>query len=107
MSDPWNPEPAPLKQNPLVTPGTVVDNRPRLAPLYHVFLHNDDVNDMGHVVLSLRKVFQFSPQQCVSVMLEAHNSGVALCRTEPLEHAELHQEQLQALSLVSTIEPEG
>jgi ATP-dependent Clp protease adaptor protein ClpS len=110
MTNPWNPEPTPLQPNPLVNPNptttTMVDNRPQLAPMYRVLLHNDDVNDMMHVVSALRQVFGFSPQQCIAIMLEAHNSGVALCKTEPMEHAELHQEQMQALSLTSTIEPE-
>lgn len=99
-----------LQPNPLVNPNpsvhTMVDNHPKLAPMYRILLHNDDVNDMHHVVEALRQVFQFSPQQCVSIMLEAHNSGVALCKTAPLEHAEFYQGQLQALSLIATIEPE-
>ena len=108
MSDPWNPEQVPLQPNPFANPdpSTVLDNRPRLAPLYRVLLHNDDMNTMDHVVEALRRVFQFSPQQCIAIMLEAHHSGVALCKTEPMEHAELHQEQLQAFSLTATIEPE-
>jgi len=99
-----------LQPNPLVNPNptttTMVDNRPKLASMYRVLLHDDDVNDMGQVVESLRQVFQFAPEQCISIMMEAHNSGVALCTVEYLEHAELHQEQLHALALTSTIEPE-
>lgn len=82
------------------------DIEEKLFPLYRCLIHNDDVNDMTHVVESLRRVFQFSSQQCISIMMEAHNSGVALCKTESLEHAEFHQEQLQSFGLTSTIEPE-
>ena len=91
---------------PGLNPNVGVEEQTRLTPMYKVLLHNDSVNDMVHVVHALNKVFQFSPQQCVSIMLEAHESGVSLCKTEPLEHAELHQEQLQSLSLTATIEPE-
>lgn len=78
----------------------------RLAPLYRVLLHNDDVNDMGHVVRSLCEVFKLEVPQAVSLMIEAHETGVALVKVEPLEHAELHQEQMQSLGLTVTLEPE-
>lgn len=110
MTDTQYPEPTPLKPNPLVDPSpnrtTALDNRPKLAPMYRVLLDNDDVNEMLYVVDCLRRVFQFSPQQCIAIMMEAHNSGVALCKTEPLEHAEFHQNQLQALGLTASIEVE-
>jgi ATP-dependent Clp protease adapter protein ClpS len=61
---------------------------------------------MDHVVTSLIEVFKFETSKCISIMIEAHEKGVALCKIEPMEHAELHCEQLQALFLTSTIEPE-
>lgn len=75
-------------------------------PLYRVLLHNDDVNTAMHVVRSLMRVFNFEEHECERIMLESHNNAVALCTIEPLEQAELHRDQLQALSLVATIEPE-
>lgn len=78
----------------------------RLVPMYRVLLHNDDVNDMGHVVYALQQVFRFDVQTAAAVMVEAHLTGVAHCATEPLEHAELHRDQLAAFSLTATIEPE-
>lgn len=77
----------------------------KLLPLYRVLLHNDDVNDMPHVTSVLMRVFRFDSKKSLHIMLEAHSSGVALCTTEPKEHAEFHQEQLQAYSLIATIEP--
>jgi ATP-dependent Clp protease adaptor protein ClpS len=92
-------------------PATVTDNKTetitRLMPLYRVMLHNDDINEMSHVVRALVEVFRFEIQEAVPIMIEAHESGCALCKIEPLETAELHQEQLQAFSLVSTIEPDA
>jgi len=92
-------------------PSTVTIERPKTdiqtMPMYKVLLHNDDNNSMEHVVFSLQEVFKFDVQKCVSIMLEAHQSDVALCKTEPKEHAEMHQEMLEALSLISTIEPDA
>lgn len=89
---------------PHLTPDTV--QQTRLMPMYRVLLHNDDVNDMEHVVYSLHCVFGCPMQEAISIMLEAHTAGVALCRVEPLERAELHMEQLQSYGLSATIEPE-
>ena len=75
-------------------------------PLYRVLLHNDDVNTTMHVVRSLMRVFKFERHECERIMVEAHNTGLALCTIEPLEQAELHRDQLQAFSLVATIEAE-
>ena len=85
---------------------TDTESKTKLVPQYKVLIHNDDVNTMDHVVMSLVQVFKFEINECIAIMLEAHEEGVALCKIEPLEHAELHSEQLQSLSLVSTIEPE-
>ena len=77
-----------------------------LMPLYKVLLHNDDVNTMDHVIKSIMKVFHYSLEVSERIMLEAHQNGVALCTVEPFEKAELHRDQLQSYSLISTIEPE-
>ena len=89
-------------------PGTasVADRRTVHLPLYKVLLHNDDVNSMEHVVHALKNVFKFENEVCVRIMIEAHQTGVALCALEPIEQAELHRDQLISFSLVATIEPE-
>jgi ATP-dependent Clp protease adaptor protein ClpS len=78
----------------------------RQMPLYKVLLHNDDVNSMDHVIKALLEVFKFELQACIKIMMDAHETGVALAKIEPLETAELHQNQLQAFGLTATIEPE-
>jgi ATP-dependent Clp protease adaptor protein ClpS len=92
------------------TPGTrtapTVEREAIIMPRYKVLLHNDDVNSMEHVVKALRQVFKFDEQECVRIMIEAHDNGLALCAVEPLEQAELHRDQLISFSLVATIEPE-
>jgi len=74
--------------------------------MYKILLHNDDVNNILHVVDSLVQVFKFDGKIAFKIMLEAHLKGLALCKTEAREQAEFHREQLQSLSLTATIEPE-
>ncbi len=61
----------------------------KLAPQYRVLLHNDDHNSMEYVVqVLLTTVPSLTQPQAVSIMMEAHSSGVALvitCAQEPAE----------------------
>jgi ATP-dependent Clp protease adaptor protein ClpS len=76
-----------------------------VLPPYAVILHNDDVNEMGHVVRSLRKsVPSLTLDRATDIMLEAHNHGRALVIVCPLELAELYQSRLQSCQLTATIE---
>ena len=88
---------------PTVVNQPIIQNQ--LCPQYHVFIHNDDHNEMDHVVNTLVQIFGFNEQDAFFIMMETHTNGLALVKTEPKEHAEFHQEQLQAAFLVSTIEP--
>ncbi|MDH4162177.1 MAG: ATP-dependent Clp protease adaptor ClpS [Nitrospirota bacterium] len=85
---------------------TVIERQATHIPRYKVLLHNDDKNSMEHVVKALMRVFRFGEEECVRIMIEAHNNGVALCAVEPLEQAEHHRDQLISYSLIATIEPE-
>jgi len=80
------------------------DMKEMFMKMYKVLIHNDDKNDMMHVARTLIEIFKMDAEKAAKVMLEAHNTGVGLCAVEPLEHAELHMEQLRAKSLSSTIE---
>lgn len=93
-----------MTENPSTRPGTILEHHTTHIPLYKVLLHNDDRNTMEHVVKALMHVFHFEKTECERIMLEAHRSGVALCIVEPLEQAELHRDELQSFSLISTIE---
>jgi len=84
-----------------------VSNDVKLLPMYKVLLHNDDKNSMDFVVRAIVEVFKFEIQYAINMMLEAHTGGVVLCKVEPLEVAELHQEQLQSFGLTATIEPDA
>lgn len=78
---------------------------PRQLPLFRVLLHNDDKNDMVHVVGTLIELASLEKQKAVLVMLEAHTQGVALVLVTHKERAELIQEQFASKSLTVTIEP--
>jgi ATP-dependent Clp protease adaptor protein ClpS len=70
-----------------------------------VILHNDDVNEMTHVVQSLRRsVPSLSTQQAITIMLEAHQQGKAVVIRCPLEEAELYRDRLESCGLTATIE---
>ncbi|MFM7360501.1 MAG: ATP-dependent Clp protease adapter ClpS [Cyanobium sp.] len=101
-------------ETPSGTPGgaAVMEKAPervrKPSPRYKVLLHNDPVNSMEYVVVTLRQVVpSLSEQDAIAVMLEAHNTGVGLVIVCDLEPAEFYSETLKAKGLTSTIEPES
>ncbi|MGB0560669.1 MAG: ATP-dependent Clp protease adapter ClpS [Spirulinaceae cyanobacterium] len=92
-------------ERPTLTPERSTTRKP--APRYRVLLHNDDFNPMEHVVQALmHTVPSLTQPQAVNIMMEAHNSGVALVITCALEPAEFYCETLKGHGLTSTIEPD-
>ena len=90
---------------PDVTTRPGVRGRQQVLPPYAVILWNDDVNTMDHVVRSLlRCVPGLSPEEAMSIMLEAHLHGQARVIVCPLELAELYRERLEGCGLTATIE---
>jgi ATP-dependent Clp protease adaptor protein ClpS len=79
--------------------------RPKHLPLWKVLLHNDDVNDMLHVVASIVMITAIQKEEAIEKMIEAHETGVALLLTTHQERAELIQEQFASRGLTVTIEP--
>ena len=78
------------------------------SPNYKVLLHNDPINTMDYVVITLRQVVpQLSDQDALAIMLEAHNIGIGLVIVCDLEPAEFYSEALNAKGLISTIEKES
>ena len=76
-----------------------------VLPPWSVILHNDDHNDMLHVVQSLVKsVPNLGTVRATKIMFEAHNQGKAIVITCPLELAELYRERLESFGLTATIE---
>lgn len=73
--------------------------------LYKVFIHNDDHVSMEHVVGTLKTILKLSHEKAMSFMLRAHQCGMAACKIENMELAELHRDQLSSRGLTVTIEP--
>lgn len=81
--------------------------RPAASPRFRLLLHNDDVNTMDHVVVTLARVVPgLTVEQAARVMMEAHTTGVALVLVCVLERAELYRDGLVSGGLTATIEPE-
>jgi ATP-dependent Clp protease adaptor protein ClpS len=79
---------------------------PGLLPMYKVLLHNDDKNDMGHVVESIVELTPLQAEEAILKMVEAHKTGVALLLVTHKERAELYVDQFASKSLTVTIEPD-
>ena len=76
-----------------------------LLPPHAVVLHNDDVNDMGHVVRALlASVPELEVERATEVMLATHLHGHAEVIRCPLERAELYRDRLRSHGLTATVE---
>lgn len=78
---------------------------PKNLPPYRVLLHDDDINDMLYVTATLMELTSLGKERSLMVMMEAHQSGVALVLVTHKERAELFQEQFQCKGLTVSIEP--
>jgi len=78
--------------------------KPRVLPPFKVLLHNDDVNDMLHVVRVITELTPLTVEEAVQRMFEAHFMGVALLLVTHRERAELYAEQFATYGLKVTIE---
>jgi ATP-dependent Clp protease adaptor protein ClpS len=79
---------------------------PKHLPSYKVLLHNDDVNDFDHVILTICRITTLSQQEALLRAMEAHEAGVSLLLVTHKERAELYQEQFTSAKLTVTIEPD-
>lgn len=80
---------------------------PRALPLWRVLLHNDDVNHIDDVVMTLQKLTPLSKEDAVARVMEAQNQGIALLLMTHQERAELYVEQFTSCKLTVTAEPEA
>ncbi len=76
----------------------------RLPP-FRVLLHNDDVNDVVHVVRSITELTPLNRDEAVRRTREAHSAGISLLLVTHRERAELYREQFQSKGLTVTLEP--
>ncbi len=76
-------------------------------PQYKVLLHDDPVNDIEHVVLTILKITSLSLAMAQEKTMEAHRTGISLILVTHKERAELYQEQFGSYNLTVTIEPDA
>ena len=93
--------PEPVRQEEAAKP------KPRKLPPFKVILHNDDENDMVHVIQAIRHLTPLSRTEAMRSMLEAHMAGCSLLLVTHRERAELYVEQFASYSLTVTAEPDG
>lgn len=78
----------------------------RELPPFKLVLHNDEVNAMEDVVLSIVKVTPLNPARAIRKMLEAHASGTAVLLVTHKERGELYVQQFAGLKITTTLEPD-
>jgi len=81
------------------------DKKRDALPPYKVLLHNDDHNEMGHVVRTILALTPLKEMEAVRRMAEAHQRGLTLLLTTHKERAELYRDQFKSKGLTVTIEP--
>lgn len=112
QSTPGNAPEGPAAQPERDAPGPAAAVKPRPAPPkvdqlppYRVLLHNDDVNTVEYVIVSLVQLTPLDAGRATLVTLEADVTGVSLVTVCHQELAEFYQERLQSKGLTVTIEP--
>jgi ATP-dependent Clp protease adaptor protein ClpS len=74
------------------------------SPRYKVLLHDDPVNTIEFVIVTIMKVMGYGQERATQITLEVHNSGssvVTVCDIEPAEH---YCECFKSKGLTSSIE---
>ena len=101
MTSPPTPTPSAPTRDPALRERTLSET----LPPYRVILHDDDVNEMGHVVRALlASVPELDVRDATAIMIEAHLKGHAQVIACPLERAELYRDRLESHGLTATIE---
>ena len=87
------------------TPSPEVDVLDDVTKPWQVMVLNDPVNLMSFVTLILRRIFGYSEERAVELMLKVHYEGSAVVWTGEREKAELYVQQLQSHQLYAVMEP--
>ena len=86
------------------TPSPEVDVLDEVTKPWQVMVLNDPVNLMSFVTLILRRIFGYSEEKAVELMLKVHYEGSAVVWTGEREKAELYVQQLQSHQLYAVME---
>ena len=87
------------------TPSPEVDVLDDVTKPWQVMVLNDPVNLMSFVTLIPRRIFGYSEEKAVELMLKVHYEGSAVVWTGEREKAELYVQQLQSHQLYAVMEP--
>jgi ATP-dependent Clp protease adaptor protein ClpS len=87
-----------MAPDPAAVPEVMERESTELAPRYRVLVHNDSVTTFHFVIDTLRTVFSLDAVASVAVTLEAHEKGVALVATLPLEQAEFKIDRAHSIA---------
>ena len=87
------------------TPSPEVAVLDEVTKPWQVMVLNDPVNLMSFVTLILRRIFGYSEEKAVELMLKVHYEGSAVVWTGEREKAELYVQQLQSHQLYAVMEP--
>lgn len=71
---------------------------------WNVVLHNDDINTVEYVILTLMDVLQKDKETCTNYTLEVDKNGQAVVFTGKKEEAQRIAAELKSASLQATVE---
>jgi ATP-dependent Clp protease adapter protein ClpS len=71
---------------------------------FNLILHNDNINNMMHVVVCLYEVCRLSDEKSLSVMMEAHTKGRSIVLNGNLDELHYMRIGLERRGLTVTLE---
>jgi len=72
-----------------------------------LFIHNDDVNELTHVLHSLVTVLNIHPRKAVEIGFAAETEGKASCKVDTPERCQEFEAALSSLGLTMSVEEIG
>lgn len=93
-------------------PKTASKPKQRLCPRYKVIMHNDNITTGSFVTGVLQLIFNKSPDDAYTLMMQIHIEEQAIVGIYALEHAELKRDQVHSTArangypLTCSIEPD-
>ncbi len=95
--------------DPLDDPGTAVmeDTRISTAAPWTVVIHDDPVNTIEYVILTIQRLFGYARAKAEHHTMEVHHMGRSIVWNGAKEKAELYVHQLHAAQLKASLERAG